>query len=75
MIPDPDRPRYLKYDSSQWVPDPDRPGKMKYNSDYSTHEYLKLLKDEAHKRIEVMIEIMKSRGVSYDLTAGITKTQ
>ena len=30
-IPNPDRPGYLKYDSSQWVPDPDRPGSNKYN--------------------------------------------
>jgi hypothetical protein len=48
------------------------PGKTKYNRDYSTHEYLKLLKQEAQKRIETMIEIIKSRGITdYDLDAGI----
>ena len=62
-IPDTDRPDYLKYDSSQWVLDPDEPGTTKYNYD---NEYKKLLKQEAQRRQEIMIEIMKSRGVEYD---------
>ena len=70
-IPDPDKPGILKYDSSQWIPDPDNPGKMKYNHD---NEYKKLLEQEAQKRIEIMVKIMKSRGIEYD-PAPIIKRQ
>jgi hypothetical protein len=46
-----------------YVPDPDRPGWMKYDDE----EYLKILKQEAQKRIELMLQIMKSRGINdYD---------
>ena len=40
-------------------------------------EYQKLLEQEAKKRQDIMIEIMKSRGVTYskgDLADGIAKT-
>ena len=46
-----------------FVPDPDRPGWMKYDKE----EYLKILKQEAQNRIELMQQIMKSRGINdYD---------
>jgi hypothetical protein len=74
-IPDPDKPGYL-YDYSHHIPDPDRPGKMKYNPDYSgITEYEKLVRQEAQKRIEIMTQIMKSRCISYDLTAAIEQTR
>ncbi len=41
-----------------YVPDPDRPGWMKYDKE----GYLEALKREAQKRIELMVQIMKSRG-------------
>ena len=69
-IPDPDKPGKLKY-ASQCIPDPGNPGKMKYNPD---NEYKKLLEQEAQKRIEIMVKIMKSRGVDYD-PAPIIKRQ
>jgi hypothetical protein len=51
-----------------YVPDPDRPGWMKYDRE----EYLKLVKQEAQNRIELMLHIMKSRGISdYDPAAVI----
>ena len=43
-----------------YVPDPDRPGQWKYDKE----EYLKALKREAKKRIELMLQIMKSRGIN-----------
>jgi len=52
------------------VQDPDRPECMKYDKE----EYLKLLKQEAQKRIELMLQIMKSRGVNdYDPAAVISQ--
>ena len=55
--------------SANWeVPDPDRPGQWKYDNE----EYLKILKQEAQKRIELMLQIMKSRGINdCDLAAVI----
>ena len=51
-----------------FVPDPDRPGWMKYDRE----EYLKILKQEAQNRIELMLHIMKSRGINdYDPAAVI----
>ena len=32
-IPDPDRPGYLKYDTSVWIPDPNNPNKKIWNHD------------------------------------------
>jgi hypothetical protein len=41
---------------------------------YDKEEYLKLLKQEAQKSIELMLQIMKSRGVNdYDPTAVISQ--
>ena len=52
------------------VPDPDRPEWMKFDKE----EYLKLLKQEAQKRIELMLQIMKSRGINdYDPAAVISQ--
>jgi hypothetical protein len=49
---------------------------MKYNPGYSgVTEYEKLLRQEAQKRIEIMTQIMKSRGISYDLSAAIEQTR
>ena len=49
-----------------FVPDPDRPGWKKYDKE----EYLKILKQEAQKRIELILKIMKSRGINdYDPAA------
>jgi hypothetical protein len=49
-----------------FVPDPDRPGWKKYDKE----EYLKILKQEAQKRIELILKIMKSSGFNdYDLAA------
>jgi hypothetical protein len=76
-IPDPDKPGWLKYDYSHWVSDPDNPGKLKYDDSLGPSEYQKLLEQEAKKRQDIMIEIMKSRGVTYskdDLVDGIAKT-
>jgi hypothetical protein len=53
------------------VPDPEKPGWLKYDRE----EHIKIRQEEAQKRIELMIEIMKSRGVQYDLAEGIRKTQ
>lgn len=68
MIDDPDRPGYLKYDTSPWIPDPENPGKMKYqyhdNPDFLS-DYEKLLVEELQKRKEIMKEIIKSRGVEF----------
>ncbi|HEY6668515.1 MAG TPA: hypothetical protein VI033_05110 [Candidatus Nitrosopolaris sp.] len=51
-----------------YVPDPDRPGQWKYDNE----EYLKILKQEAQKRIELMLQRMKSRGINdCDLAAVI----
>jgi hypothetical protein len=49
-----------------FVPDPDRPGWKKYDKE----EYLKILKEEAQNRIELMLKIMKSRRINdYDPAA------
>jgi hypothetical protein len=76
-IPDQDKPGWLKYDYSHWVSDPDNPAKLKYDDSSGPSEYQKLLEQEAKKRQDIMIEIMKSRGVTYgkdDLADGIAKT-
>jgi hypothetical protein len=74
FIPDPDKPGMLKYDFTHYIPDPDRPGKMKYNYDYSgLTEYDKLVREEAQKRIELMIGVLKSRGIDYNPTPIIEK--
>jgi hypothetical protein len=53
-----------------FVPDPDRPGRMIYNKE----EYLKTLKQEAKKRIELMLQVMKSREINdYDPAAVISQ--
>ena len=66
QIPNPEKPGYLKYDTSPWIPDPENPGKMKYNyaADFLT-DYQKLLVEESQKRKEIMKEIIKSRGVEF----------
>ena len=67
MIPHPDKPGYLKYDSSRWIPDPDNPGETKYNSDPNfVTDYEKLLREESQKRKEVMRQVIKSRGIEID---------
>ena len=53
------------------VPDPDRPGQWKYDRE----EYLKILKQEAQKRIEIMLKIMKSRGFNDYNPAAIISQQ
>jgi hypothetical protein len=53
-----------------YVPDQDRPGWNKYDRE----EYLKVLKQEAQWRIELMLQIMKSRGINdYDPAAVISQ--
>jgi hypothetical protein len=44
------------------IPDPDRPGYLIRDPT----EWEKLLKQEAQKRMQIMIDTMKSRGVDYD---------
>lgn len=63
FIPDPDRPGHLKYDDSMFIPRPDKPDEKKYNPE---NKYQNLLDEEKEKRINLMVNIMKSRGVSYD---------
>jgi hypothetical protein len=54
-----------------YIPDPDT-GRMKYDNE----EYLNILKQEAQKRIELMLQIMKSRGINdYDPAAVIIQQQ
>jgi hypothetical protein len=63
-VPDPNRLGYLKYDDSMFIPNPDKPSETEYNPE---NNYQKILNEEKEKRIEAMVNIMKSRGVSYDL--------
>ena len=49
------------------IPDPDKPGYLKYDPTYK--EYEKLLEEETKKRLQVMTEIMKSRGIDYVYSA------
>ena len=57
-----------QYTRRSFVPDPDMPGQWKYDNE----EYLKILKQEAQKRIELMLQIMRSRGINdCDLAAVI----
>jgi hypothetical protein len=42
---------------------------------YDKEEYLKLLKQEAQKRIELMLQIMKSRGINDYDPAGVISQQ
>ena len=66
QIPDPDKPGYLKYDTSPWIPDPENPGETKYNSDPDfLSDYRKLLVEESQKRKEIMKQIIKSTGVEF----------
>jgi hypothetical protein len=58
-----------EYTSRGYVPDPDKPGWLKYDKE----EYIKIIQKEAQKRIEVMIEIINSRGAHYDLADGLEK--
>jgi hypothetical protein len=60
-----------KYTRRGYVPDPERPGWLNYDRE----EHIKIRQQEAQKRIELMMEIINSRGVSYDLAYGIRKTQ
>jgi hypothetical protein len=60
-----------QYTSRGYVSDPNKPGWLKYDK----KEYIKIIQKEAQKRIEVMIEIINSRGAHYDLADGIRKTQ
>ena len=62
MRPDPEDPEKL-IRCIPYKPDPDRPGKIKWDPD---SEYYKFPKRELEKRIEVMIQIMKSRDIIYD---------
>jgi tRNA uridine 5-carbamoylmethylation protein Kti12 len=66
-IPNPERQGYLKYDTSRYIEEPisDRPGWV-HLKDNPNSEYVKLLKQEAQRRIELMTQIIKSRGVDYD---------
>lgn len=45
------------------VPNPDKPGWFKYDPE----GYHKLLEQQRAKRLDLMIEIMKSRGLEYDI--------
>ncbi|HET7345408.1 MAG TPA: hypothetical protein VFJ05_06020 [Nitrososphaeraceae archaeon] len=49
-----------------YIPDPGKPGWLKYDRSERRQEYKKLLNQEAQKRVELMIEIMRSRSISYD---------
>jgi hypothetical protein len=60
-----------KYTRRGYVSDPERPGWLNYDRD----EYIKIRQQEAQKRIELMMEIIKSRRAPYDLADGIRKTQ
>ena len=60
------------YTHRGFVPDPDMPGQWKYDKE----EYSKTLKREAKNRIELMLQIMKSRGINdYDPAAVIIQQQ
>lgn len=64
LIPDPDRPGYLKYDFSPWIPDPNNPNKKIYNRDpdfISDHE--KTIIQEAQIRSKLMEDMLKERGI------------
>lgn len=64
LIPDPDRPGYLKYDTSTWIPDPNNPDKIKWNFDpdfVSDHE--KAIIQEAQIRRKLMEDMLKERGI------------
>jgi len=54
-----------------YLPDPDKPGWLKYDRSKHHQNYKKLLEEEAQKRMQLMIEIMKSRNVHYDLESMI----
>jgi hypothetical protein len=55
-----------------YVPDPERPEWHKYDNE----EYLKILKQEAQNRIELMLQIMRSRGINdFDPAAVIIQQQ
>lgn len=49
-----------------YIPNPDKPGWLKYDRSKRHQEYKKLLKQEAQDRMQLMIDIMKSRNVDYD---------
>jgi hypothetical protein len=51
---------YIEENPNQNIPYFKIAGRHRYNSDY-----LKLLKQEAGQRMELMIKIMKSRGIDY----------
>jgi hypothetical protein len=44
----------------------DKNYRFRKNTDLYTHEYLKLLKQVAQKRMQLMMDIMNSRNVQYD---------
>jgi hypothetical protein len=60
-----------QYTHRGYVPDQEKPGWLKYDRE----EHIKIRQQEAQKRIELMMEVINSRGVHYDLADGIRKTQ
>lgn len=64
LAPDPDKPGYVKYDTSPWIPDPNNPGKMVWNHDpdfISDHD--KAIIQEAQIRRKLMEDMLKERGI------------
>lgn len=66
---DPLRMRYDLQKHKYYVPNPDEPGWLKYDP----KGYDKLLKKEGQKRREYMIQVIKSRGIDYDVKTGLQK--
>ena len=63
-LPDPDRPGYLKYDTSGWIPDPNNPDKKIYNPDPNfVSDYNKAIIQEAQIRRKLMEDMLKERGI------------
>jgi hypothetical protein len=68
-------PYHLSHDPREgWhiglVPDPDRPGYDRYDPD----EYKKLIEQEQAKRLKLMIQIIRSRGVECDNQVPVDKS-
>jgi hypothetical protein len=64
LVPDPDRPGYLKYDDSRWIPDPNNPDKPIYNDDPDfVDDRDKAIIQEAQIRRKLMEDMLKKRGI------------
>lgn len=66
-VPDPKNPKRLIRDYSGWEPDPDRAGYLrpKRHDPKFVSDYQKWIMKEASTRKKIMIDIMKSRGITY----------